>query len=83
MKEGCGMDLQRLELRVDRITKSWISHSLLDRQIDRALLRDLLEALENTEQSERVNRLSDRVSALLDLITNSLTVNSNENVHHP
>ena len=68
------MDLQGLELRVDRITKSWISHSLLDRQIDRALLRDLLEALENTEQSERVNTLSDRVSELLDLITNSLTV---------
>jgi hypothetical protein len=69
-----GMDIDRIELRVHRISMLWSSHSLLDRQIDRALLRDLLVAFQELEHSERVNHLSDRVSKLLDLITDSLNV---------
>ena len=40
-------------------TRSWVSHSLLDRQIDRALLRDLLHAFQDEGRSERVNQLAD------------------------
>lgn len=67
------MDIDRIESSFSRISKSWRDESELDRRIDRALLMDLLEALEELELSDRANRLADRVSDLLDTITDSLS----------
>jgi hypothetical protein len=67
------MDIARIEASYTRISESWRSDSALDRRIDRALLLDLLEALEELEPTDRVGRLSDRVSDLFDSITDSLT----------
>jgi hypothetical protein len=66
------MDIERIEASYQRINTVWRADSALDKRIDRALLSDLLDALEEVEPSARSNRLTDRITELFDTISDSL-----------
>jgi hypothetical protein len=68
------MELSRIEASYQRISKIWSSDSELDRRIERALLADLLEALDEMNRSAVVIDLTERVTSLFNAIGESLNL---------
>ena len=66
------MDIERIQASYQRISTVWRTDDELGRRIDRALLSDLLESLEELDLTPRVEIMTNRITDLFDEISSSL-----------